>query len=93
MTAHGDIPITVRAIKGGTVEFLTKPFRAAQLLSAIRATLERDRTMLKQRIEVAQLHSRYDLLTPREREVLALLVSGLLNKQVAGRIGHHRKNN
>ena len=86
VTAHGDIPMTVRAMKGGAVEFLTKPYRAAQLLSAIRAALERDRTMLQQRIEVAQLHSRYDLLTPREREVLAFLVSGLLNKQIAGEL-------
>jgi len=86
ITGHGDIPMTVRAMKGGAVEFLTKPFRAPQLLSAIRAALERDRTMLKQQIEAAQLHHRYDLLTPREREVLALLVRGLLNKQVAGEL-------
>lgn len=86
VTAHGDIPMTVRAMKGGAVEFLTKPYRAAQLLSAIRAALERDRTTLQQRIEVAQLHNRYDLLTPREREVLVFLVSGLLNKQIAGEL-------
>jgi FixJ family two-component response regulator len=86
ITGHGDIPMTVRAMKGGAVEFLTKPFRATQLLSAIRAALERDRTMLKQQIEAAQLHHRYDLLTPREREVLALLVTGLLNKQIAGEL-------
>jgi FixJ family two-component response regulator len=86
ITGHGDIPMTVRAMKGGAVEFLTKPFRGGQLLSAIRAALERDRTMLQQRIQVAQLHNRYDLLTPREREVLALLVRGLLNKQVAGEL-------
>jgi len=86
ITAHGDIPMTVRAMKGGAVEFLTKPFRPGQLLSAIRAALERDRTMLKQQIEAAQLHHRYDLLTPREREVLALLVRGLLNKQIAGEL-------
>jgi FixJ family two-component response regulator len=86
ITGHGDIPMSVRAMKGGAVEFLTKPFRGAQLLSAIRAALERDRTMLQQRIEVTQLHNRYNLLTAREREVLALLVSGLLNKQVAGEL-------
>ena len=86
ITAHGDIPMSVRAIKGGAVEFLTKPFRAPQLLSAIRAALEQDRTMLKQQVEAAQLHRRYDLLTPREREVLALLVRGLLNKQIAGEL-------
>ncbi len=86
MTAHGDIPMTVRAMKGGAVEFLTKPFRARRLLDAIRAGIERDRETLKQRIEVAQLRNRYDLLTPREREVLALLVLGLLNKQIAGQL-------
>ena len=87
ITAHGDIPMTVRAMKGGAVEFLTKPFRAGQLLSAIRAALERDRTTLQQRMEVDLLHNRYDSLTPREREVLALLVTGLLNKQIAGELG------
>jgi FixJ family two-component response regulator len=86
MTAHGDIPMTVRAMKGGAVEFLTKPFRARRLLDAIRAGIERDRETLKQRTEVAQLRNRYDLLTPREREVLALLVLGLLNKQIAGQL-------
>jgi len=86
ITGHGDIPMTVRAMKGGAVEFLTKPFRAWQLLSAIRAALERDRTMLQRRIESAQLNNRYDLLTPCEREVLALLVLGRLNKQIAGEL-------
>ena len=86
ITGHGDIPMTVRAMKGGAVEFLTKPFRGGQLLSAVRAALERDRTMLRQRIEAVQLHDRYNLLTPREREVLGHLVSGLLNKQIAGEL-------
>jgi len=67
ITAHGDIPMTVRAMKGGAVEFLTKPFRTRHLLDAIRAAIERDRDTLKQRSEVAQLRNRYDLLTPRER--------------------------
>ena len=86
ITAHGDIPMTVRAMKGGAVEFLTKPFRTRHLLDAIRAAIERDRDTLKQRSEVAQLRKRYDLLTPREREVLAFLVAGLLNKQIAGEL-------
>ena len=86
ITAHGDIPMTVRAMKGGAVEFLTKPFRTRHLLGAIRAAIERDRDTLKQRSEVAQLRNRYDLLTPREREVLAFLVVGLLNKQIAGEL-------
>jgi FixJ family two-component response regulator len=86
ITAHGDIPMTVRAMKGGAVEFLTKPFRPEHLLNAIRAAIERDRNMLKQRSEVAQVRSRYELLTPREREVFAFLVLGLLNKQIAGEL-------
>ena len=86
ITAHGDIPMTVRAMKGGAVEFLTKPFRTEHLLYAVRAAIERDRNTLKQRTEVAQLRNRYDLLTPREREVFALLVLGLLNKQIAGEL-------
>jgi FixJ family two-component response regulator len=86
ITAHGDIPMTVRAMKGGAVEFLTKPFRTRHLLDAIRAAIERDRETLKQRSEVARLRNRYDLLTPREREVLAFLVAGLLNKQIAGEL-------
>jgi FixJ family two-component response regulator len=86
MTAHGDIPMTVRAMKGGAVEFLTKPFRPHHLLDAIRTAIERDRDAFKQRAEVAQLRNRYDLLTPREREVFALLILGLLNKQIAGEL-------
>jgi FixJ family two-component response regulator len=86
ITAHGDIPMTVRAMKGGAVEFLTKPFRTEHLLHAVRAAIERDRNTLKQRNEVVQLRNRYDLFTPREREVFALLVLGLLNKQIAGEL-------
>jgi FixJ family two-component response regulator len=86
ITAHGDIPMTVRAMKGGAVEFLTKPFRTEHLLYAVRAAIERDRNTLKQRTEAAQLRNRYDLLTPREREVFPLLVLGLLNKQIAGEL-------
>ena len=86
ITAHGDIPMTVRAMKGGAVEFLTKPFRTEHLLHAVRSAIERDRNTLKQRNEVVQLRNRYDLFTPREREVFALLVLGLLNKQIAGEL-------
>jgi FixJ family two-component response regulator len=86
MTAHGDIPMTVRAMKGGAVEFLTKPFRSQHLLCAVRSAIDRDRHAFKQRSEVAELHRRYNLLTLREREVFALLISGLLNKQIAGEL-------
>ena len=86
MTAHGDIPMTVRAMKGGAVEFLTKPFRSEHLLYAVRSAIDRDRHAFKQRSELAELHCRYNLLTLREREVFALLVSGLLNKQIAGEL-------
>ena len=84
MTAHGNIPMTVRAMKAGAVEFLTKPFRSRELLEAIRAAIERDRSAHKERSETAELRARYEQLTPREREVMALVVAGLLNKQVAG---------
>jgi FixJ family two-component response regulator len=86
MTAHGDIPMTVRAMKGGAVEFLTKPFRSEHLLYAVRSAIDRDRHTFKRRSELAELHCRYNLLTLREREVFALLVSGLLNKQIAGEL-------
>jgi FixJ family two-component response regulator len=87
ITAHGDIPMTVRAMKAGAVEFLTKPFRDQDLLDAIHVALERDRAKRKQEAEVATLRQRWESLTPREREVLPLVVSGLLNKQIAGEIG------
>ena len=87
LTGHGDIPMSVRAMKAGAVEFLTKPFREQDLLDAIRSAIERDRTMRAERHERTQLHSRYASLTPRERDVLARIVAGLLNKQIAGELG------
>jgi FixJ family two-component response regulator len=87
ITGHGDIPMSVRAMKSGAVEFLTKPFRDQDLLDAIQQALERDRIVRQQQSEVAKLRRRYDLLTPREREVMQLVVSGMLNKQVASELG------
>src|ERR687891_186338 len=87
ITGHGDIPMTVQAMKAGAVEFLTKPFRDQDLLDAIQQALERDRKGREQRAEIAELRKRFDSLTPREREVMALVVTGLLNKQIAGELG------
>lgn len=87
ITGHGDIPMTVRAMKAGAVEFLTKPFRDQDLLDAIQQALERDRTAREQRGEIEALRGRFDSLTPREREVMGLVVAGLLNKQIAGELG------
>ncbi len=87
ITGHGDVPMTVQAMKAGAVEFLTKPFRDQDLLDAIQQALERDRKAREQRAEIAELHSRFDSLTRREREVMALVAAGLLNKQVAGELG------
>jgi FixJ family two-component response regulator len=87
ITGHGDIPMSVQAMKGGAVEFLTKPFRDQDLLDAIEQGLERDRKAREQRTKSEELHSRYRSLTPREREVMALVVAGLLNKQIAGELG------
>ena len=87
ITGHGDIPMTVQAMKAGAVEFLTKPFRDQDLLDAIQQALERDRKAREQRAKIEKLHSRYRALTPREREVMALVVAGLLNKQIAGELG------
>ena len=87
ITAHGDIPMTVRAMKAGAVEFLTKPFRDQDLLDAIQVGLERDRARRQRQAETAVIRERFESLTPREREVLPLVVSGLLNKQVAAEIG------
>jgi FixJ family two-component response regulator len=87
ITGHGDIPMTVQAMKAGAVEFLTKPFRDQELLDAIQQAIERDRVGRQQRAELAALRQRYDALTPREREVMQLVVSGMLNKQIAAELG------
>lgn len=87
ITAHGDIPMTVRAMKAGAVEFLTKPFRDQDLLDAIQAGLEGDRSRRQRKAEIAVLRERLNCLTPREREVLPLVVSGLPNKQIGAEIG------
>jgi RNA polymerase sigma factor (sigma-70 family) len=87
ITAHGDIPMTVRAMKAGAVEFLTKPFRDQDLLDAVHLALERDRRRRQQEAELAVLRERFESLSPREREVIAMVVSGMLNKQIAAQIG------
>jgi FixJ family two-component response regulator len=87
ITGHGDIPMTVKAMKSGAVEFLTKPFRDQDLLDAIHLALERDRATRQQQSELTELRNRYDSLTAREREVMSLVVSGMLNKQVAFDLG------
>ena len=87
ITGHGDIPMSVKAMKSGAVEFLTKPFRDQDLLDAIHQALDRDRVIRQQRGKVAELRKRYATLTAREREVMALVVSGMLNKQIAFDLG------
>jgi FixJ family two-component response regulator len=87
ITAHGDIPMSVRALKSGAVEFLTKPFRDQDLLDAIQQALQRDRAAREQRDELRDLQRRYSVLTVREREVMGLVVGGMLNKQIASEIG------
>jgi FixJ family two-component response regulator len=87
ITGHGDIPMTVKAIKSGAVEFLTKPFVAEDLLNAIQQAFDRDRVIRQQQGELAELRKRYDSLTARERQVMGLVVSGMLNKQVAFELG------
>jgi FixJ family two-component response regulator len=87
ITGHGDVPMTVQAMKAGAVEFLTKPFKDDVLLDAIRGALERSRAALRLDSELRALRSRHESLTPREAEVMALVVSGLLNKQVGGELG------
>jgi len=87
ITGHGDIPMSVGAMKAGAVEFLTKPFNDEVLLTAIRQALERSRLALAREAEMQELRDHYASLTPRERDVMALVVSGLLNKQIAGELG------
>jgi FixJ family two-component response regulator len=87
VTGHGDIPMTVKAMKSGAVEFLTKPFLDEELLSAIRQALARDRARCQQQSDLADLRRRYEALTAREREVMGLVVSGMLNKQIAFDLG------
>ena len=87
ITGHGDIPSSVQAMKAGAIEFLTKPFTDDALLSAIRQALERSRVALLQNVEMQDLRDRYESLSVRERQVMALVVSGLLNKQVGGELG------
>jgi RNA polymerase sigma factor (sigma-70 family) len=87
LTGHGDIPMSVRAIKAGAVEFLTKPFRDQDLLDAVRVALEQDRARREREVEVTDLQRRFDSLTAREQQVIAMLVSGMLNKQIANELG------
>jgi FixJ family two-component response regulator len=87
ITGHADVPMTVRAMKAGAVEFLTKPFRGQELLDAIQEAIARDRLAWNERTQMAELRSRYDSLTPREKEVLKLVASGLLNKQIGAELG------
>jgi FixJ family two-component response regulator len=87
ITGHGDIPMTVRAMKAGAVEFLTKPFRDQDLLDAVRVALEQDRARREQEKEITDLQQRFDSLTSREREVISMVVAGKLNKQIADQLG------
>jgi FixJ family two-component response regulator len=87
ITGHGDIPMTVQAMKQGAMEFLTKPVRGQDLLDAVQSAIHRDRTLRKERAEIELLRRRFESLTPRETEVLNLVVAGLLNKQIADRLG------
>jgi len=87
ITGHGDIPMTVKAMKSGAVEFLTKPFQDQDLLDAIQQALERDRVRRQQQSGLAELRKSYESLTAREREVMSLVVSGMLNKQIAAELG------
>src|SRR5438270_6479329 len=87
ITGYGDIPMSVRAMKAGAVEFLTKPFRDQDLLDAVGVALEKDRTRRANEMRLAELRSRFNTLTARERQVLALVIAGRLNKQIAGELG------
>jgi len=91
ITGHGDIPMTVQALKAGAVEFLTKPFREQELLDAIRRAIDSDRAARLERAKLADLRGRYESLTPREREVMGHVVSGTLNKQIADELGRTEK--
>jgi FixJ family two-component response regulator len=87
LTAHADVPMSVKAMKSGAVEFLTKPFRQQDLLDAVQRSLTRDRIVREQQRDAADLRRRYDILSVREREVMSLVVSGMLNKQIAAELG------
>ena len=87
ITAYADIPMTVQAVKAGAVELLTKPFRDQELLDAVQQAIDRDRTLRLERAELTELRQTYGSLTQREREVMTLVVTGLLNKQIAARLG------
>ena len=87
LTGHGDVPMSVKAMKAGAVEFLTKPFRQEDLVKAIRSALESDRAVRRERSELAELARRYDILTPRERDVMTRIVAGMMNKQIAAEFG------
>ena len=87
VTAHGDVPMTVKAMKSGAVEFLTKPFRDQDLLDAIHQALERDRVARQQRNEIAELQNRFEQLTARERQVMKLVISGMATKEIASTLG------
>jgi FixJ family two-component response regulator len=91
MTGHGDIPMTVQAMKAGAIEFLTKPFREQDLLDAIHRAIDSDRAARLERAKLTDLRERYELLTPREREVMTHVAAGLLNKQIAGELGTTEK--
>jgi RNA polymerase sigma factor (sigma-70 family) len=86
ITGHGDIPMSVRAMKAGAIEFLTKPFRDQDLLDAVRIALDKDRERRERKKEVSDLKERFNLLTPREREVISMVVSGMVNKQIADQL-------
>src|SRR3974390_2766482 len=86
VTGHGDVPMSVKAMKAGAVEFLTKPFRDQDLLDAVRVALKQDRSMREQEQELVELQRKFDSLTAREQQVVSMAVSGLLNKQIAGQL-------